>query len=72
MLLFLNVYHFTFRFEDRTVFEDMFVNYHHTTMYIRQQPSGYGLRCHRAVTELCKLIGQFSHHFHFNYKMLLF
>jgi len=45
------------RFEERTVFEDLYVNHHHTYMYIRQQPKGYGLRCHRAVADICKIVG---------------
>nr|XP_039255910.1 28S ribosomal protein S5, mitochondrial-like [Styela clava] len=45
------------RFEDRTVYEDMYVNHHRTFMHIRQQPSGYGLRCHRAIITMCKLVG---------------
>ena len=45
------------RFEDRTVFEDIYVHHHHTYMSISAQPLGYGLRCHRAVTDMCKLIG---------------
>lgn len=45
------------RYEDRTVYEDMYVNHHCTYMNIRQQPKGYGLRCHRAIMTLCRLIG---------------
>nr|CAB3264011.1 28S ribosomal protein S5, mitochondrial-like [Phallusia mammillata] len=45
------------RYEDRTVYEDMFVAHHRTWMQIRKQPKGYGLHCHRAVTDICKLIG---------------
>lgn len=45
------------RYEDRTVFEDMYVNHHRTFMHIRQQPEGYGLRCHRVVSTMCNVIG---------------
>lgn len=45
------------RYEDRTVYEDMYVNHHRTFMHIRQQPPGYGLRCHRAIITMCKLMG---------------
>jgi len=45
------------RFEDRTVYEEIYVHHHHTYMSISPQPLNYGLRCHRAVSEMCKLIG---------------
>lgn len=45
------------RFDERTMFEDIYVNFHHTKMYMRPQPVGYGLRCHRAVADMCKLVG---------------
>ncbi|CAK8672741.1 small ribosomal subunit protein uS5m-like [Clavelina lepadiformis] len=48
---------FVERFEERTVFEDIYVNHHRTWMSIRKQPLGYGLRCHRALADMCRLIG---------------
>ena len=55
MILYMMLF---FRFEDRTIFEDIYVNHHRTWLNMRQQPKGYGLRCHRALKEMCKLIGE--------------
>uniref|UniRef100_A0A8C8BKV8 Small ribosomal subunit protein uS5m n=1 Tax=Otus sunia TaxID=257818 RepID=A0A8C8BKV8_9STRI len=39
------------------VYHDITVKFKRTTIRMRKQNKGYGLRCHRAIITICKLIG---------------
>ncbi|XP_054874641.1 28S ribosomal protein S5, mitochondrial [Amphiprion ocellaris] len=45
------------RYNNHTIYHDIQSKYKRTTLRIKKQNEGYGLRCHRAVITLCKLIG---------------
>jgi len=45
------------RFQDRTVYHNMFAHYKRTKVFINKKPPGYGLVCHRVLKSLCGLIG---------------
>uniref|UniRef100_A0A3Q1H4N0 Small ribosomal subunit protein uS5m n=1 Tax=Acanthochromis polyacanthus TaxID=80966 RepID=A0A3Q1H4N0_9TELE len=45
------------RYNNHTIYHDIQSKYKRTTLCIKKQNQGYGLRCHRAVITLCKLIG---------------
>ncbi|KAG7512703.1 28S ribosomal protein S5, mitochondrial [Solea senegalensis] len=45
------------RYQDHTIYHDIESKYMKTTLRMKKQSEGYGLRCHRAVITLCKLIG---------------
>ncbi|XP_017287982.1 28S ribosomal protein S5, mitochondrial [Kryptolebias marmoratus] len=45
------------RYNNHTVFHDFESRFKRTTLRIKKQNEGYGLRCHRAVITLCKLVG---------------
>jgi len=49
--------YFVERFQDRTVYHNMFTKFKSTKIFIHKKPSGYGLKCHRALKSLCELIG---------------
>lgn len=43
--------------DERTIFHDFFTQLGHTKIYVFRRPEGYGLRTHRVIAILCKLIG---------------
>nr|XP_046258431.1 28S ribosomal protein S5, mitochondrial [Scatophagus argus] len=45
------------RYNDHTIFHDIESKFKRTTLHMKKQTEGYGLRCHRAVITLCRLIG---------------
>ncbi|XP_007424494.2 28S ribosomal protein S5, mitochondrial [Python bivittatus] len=45
------------RYEDHTIFHDIATTFNKTTIRMKKQNRGYGLRCHRAIITICKLIG---------------
>ncbi|KAM6460976.1 small ribosomal subunit protein uS5m [Liasis olivaceus] len=45
------------RYEDHTIFHDIAATFNKTTIRMKKQNRGYGLRCHRAIITICKLIG---------------
>ncbi|XP_007551176.1 small ribosomal subunit protein uS5m [Poecilia formosa] len=51
-----HLYHIE-RFNNHTIYHDMDSRFKRTTLRMKKQSEGYGLRCHRAVITLCKLIG---------------
>ncbi|XP_013882818.1 small ribosomal subunit protein uS5m [Austrofundulus limnaeus] len=44
-------------YNNHTVFHDFTSKFKRTTLRVQKQNEGYGLRCHRAVITICKLIG---------------
>ncbi|XP_017819537.1 small ribosomal subunit protein uS5m isoform X1 [Callithrix jacchus] len=49
--------HYIERYEDHTIFHDISLRYKRTHIKMKKQPKGYGLRCHRAIITICRLIG---------------
>ncbi|XP_076989851.1 small ribosomal subunit protein uS5m [Tamandua tetradactyla] len=49
--------HYIERYEDHTLFHDISLTFKRTHIKMKKQPRGYGLRCHRAITTVCRLIG---------------
>ncbi|KAG8123123.1 hypothetical protein E2320_018477, partial [Naja naja] len=49
--------HYVERYEDHTIYHDIAATFKKTTIRMKKQNKGYGLRCHRAIITLCKLIG---------------
>ncbi|XP_077877779.1 small ribosomal subunit protein uS5m-like isoform X1 [Ictidomys tridecemlineatus] len=49
--------HYIERYEDHTIFHDISLRYKRTHIKMKKQPRGYGLRCHRAIITICRLIG---------------
>ncbi|XP_037591210.1 28S ribosomal protein S5, mitochondrial isoform X2 [Cebus imitator] len=49
--------HYIERYEDHTIFHDISLRYRRTHIKMKKQPKGYGLRCHRAIITICRLIG---------------
>uniref|UniRef100_A0A6Q2Z3A7 Small ribosomal subunit protein uS5m n=1 Tax=Esox lucius TaxID=8010 RepID=A0A6Q2Z3A7_ESOLU len=45
------------RYNNHTVYHDINSTFKRTTLRMKKQHKGYGLRCHRAVITICKLIG---------------
>ncbi|KAM3606548.1 uncharacterized protein V6R79_018465 [Siganus canaliculatus] len=45
------------RYNNHTIYHDMDSKFKRTTLRMKKQNEDYGLRCHRAVITLCKLIG---------------
>ncbi|XP_026141383.1 small ribosomal subunit protein uS5m isoform X2 [Carassius auratus] len=45
------------RYNNHTIYHDIESQFKRTTLRMNKQNKGYGLRCHRAVITLCKLIG---------------
>ncbi|KAI2654296.1 28S ribosomal protein S5, mitochondrial [Labeo rohita] len=45
------------RYNNHTIYHDIESKFKRTTLRMKKQNKGYGLRCHRAVITLCKLIG---------------
>ncbi|XP_021508293.1 small ribosomal subunit protein uS5m isoform X1 [Meriones unguiculatus] len=49
--------HYIERYEDHTIFHDISLRFKKTHISMKKQPRGYGLRCHRAIITICRLIG---------------
>ncbi|XP_045684583.1 28S ribosomal protein S5, mitochondrial isoform X2 [Phyllostomus hastatus] len=49
--------HYIERYEDHTIFHDISLTFKRTHIKMKKQPRGYGLRCHRAIITICRLIG---------------
>ncbi|KAJ4948520.1 hypothetical protein JOQ06_020053 [Pogonophryne albipinna] len=49
--------HYIELYNDMTIYHDINSKFKRTTLCMKKQNEGYGLRCHRAVITLCKLIG---------------
>ncbi|KAI9533463.1 28S ribosomal protein S5, mitochondrial [Dissostichus eleginoides] len=49
--------HYIELYNDMTIYHDINSKFKRTTLRMKKQNEGYGLRCHRAVITLCKLIG---------------
>ncbi|XP_077699499.1 small ribosomal subunit protein uS5m isoform X1 [Canis aureus] len=49
--------HYIERYEDHTIFHDISLRFKRTHIKMKKQPRGYGLRCHRAIITICRLIG---------------
>ncbi|XP_075059838.1 small ribosomal subunit protein uS5m [Mixophyes fleayi] len=49
--------HYIDRYNDHTIYHDITTKFKKTTIKMRKQNAGYGLRCHRAIITICKLIG---------------
>ncbi|XP_008319510.1 small ribosomal subunit protein uS5m [Cynoglossus semilaevis] len=45
------------RYQGRTIYQDIESKYKKTTLRMKKQTTGEGLRCHRAIITICKLIG---------------
>uniref|UniRef100_UPI00358E617F small ribosomal subunit protein uS5m n=1 Tax=Myxine glutinosa TaxID=7769 RepID=UPI00358E617F len=45
------------RYNDHTIYHDIVTTFHKTTISMKKKSNGYGLRCHRAIITICKLIG---------------
>ncbi|XP_046426070.1 28S ribosomal protein S5, mitochondrial [Neodiprion fabricii] len=50
-LLHVNIYN------NHTVYHDFFSQFGKTKVFVKKQPEGYGLRCHRAIKSCCEMIG---------------
>ncbi|CAH2094706.1 unnamed protein product [Euphydryas editha] len=44
-------------YNGHTVFHDFFTAFGKTKIYVQKQNEGYGLKCHRAIKEICQAIG---------------
>ncbi|KAM8945493.1 small ribosomal subunit protein uS5m [Pelodytes ibericus] len=49
--------HYIERYKDHTLYHDIATTFKRTTIRMKKQNFGYGLRCHRAIITICKLIG---------------
>ncbi|XP_019581413.2 small ribosomal subunit protein uS5m [Rhinolophus sinicus] len=49
--------HYIERYEGHTIFHDISLTFKRTHIKMKKQPRGYGLRCHRAIITICRLIG---------------
>ncbi|KAL8185199.1 UNVERIFIED_CONTAM: 28S ribosomal protein S5, mitochondrial [Gekko kuhli] len=49
--------HYIERYEDHTIYHDIAVSFKKATIRMKKKSKGYGLRCHRAIITMCKLIG---------------
>jgi len=45
------------RYNNHTVMHDFFTQFGKTKIYVKKKPEGYGLKCHRAIVSMCKVIG---------------
>lgn len=45
------------RYNDHTVCHDFFTQFGFTKIYVNKMPEGYGLVCHRAIKNICEMIG---------------
>ncbi|KAJ8366052.1 hypothetical protein SKAU_G00148830 [Synaphobranchus kaupii] len=49
--------YFIERYNTHTIYHDISSTFKRTTLRMKKQNRGYGLRCHRAIITMCKLIG---------------
>ncbi|XP_036040183.1 28S ribosomal protein S5, mitochondrial [Onychomys torridus] len=49
--------HYIELYEGHTIFHDISLRFKRTQIRMKRQPRGYGLRCHRAIITICRLIG---------------
>ncbi|XP_005068647.1 28S ribosomal protein S5, mitochondrial [Mesocricetus auratus] len=49
--------HYIELYEGHTIYHDISLRFKRTQIRMKKQPRGYGLRCHRAVITICRLIG---------------
>ncbi|XP_054977991.1 28S ribosomal protein S5, mitochondrial isoform X2 [Sorex araneus] len=49
--------HFIERYEEHTIYHDVSLTFKRTHIKMKKKPKGYGLRCHRAIITMCRLIG---------------
>ncbi|KAJ8264234.1 hypothetical protein GJAV_G00146810 [Gymnothorax javanicus] len=49
--------YFIERYNDHTIYHDINSTFKRTTLRMKKQNRGYGLRCHRAIITICRLIG---------------
>ncbi|XP_014259235.1 28S ribosomal protein S5, mitochondrial [Cimex lectularius] len=45
------------RFNDRTVFHNFHAQFGQTQVFVKHVPEGYGLVCHRAIRNICEVVG---------------
>ncbi|KAB7498447.1 28S ribosomal protein S5, mitochondrial [Armadillidium nasatum] len=43
--------------EGDTVYHDFYCEFMYTKIFVKKKPEGYGLRCHRVIKEICKVLG---------------
>lgn len=43
--------------DGHTVYHDFYSRFGYTKLFVQKKPEGYGLVCHRAIKEICQLIG---------------
>ncbi|XP_063232101.1 small ribosomal subunit protein uS5m [Bacillus rossius redtenbacheri] len=48
---------FVERYREHTVFHDFFTQFGKTNVFVQKKPEGYGLVCHRAIREICLMVG---------------
>ncbi|NXM76490.1 RT05 protein, partial [Serilophus lunatus] len=53
----INCLHFIELYQNHTIYHDITVKFKTTNIRMKKQNKGYGLRCHRAIITICKLIG---------------
>ncbi|XP_032539585.1 28S ribosomal protein S5, mitochondrial [Chiroxiphia lanceolata] len=53
----INCLHFIELYQNHTIYHDITVKFKTTKIHMKKQNKGYGLRCHRAIITMCKLIG---------------
>ncbi|RXG72748.1 28S ribosomal protein S5, mitochondrial [Armadillidium vulgare] len=40
-----------------TVYHDFYCEFMYTKIFVKKKPEGYGLKCHRVIKEICKVLG---------------
>nr|CAG4643205.1 EOG090X0689 [Ilyocryptus agilis] len=45
------------RYNDHTVLHDFYTSFSRVRIFVQKKPEGYGLVCHRAIREICKVVG---------------
>uniref|UniRef100_A0A7M4FYA8 Small ribosomal subunit protein uS5m n=1 Tax=Crocodylus porosus TaxID=8502 RepID=A0A7M4FYA8_CROPO len=53
----INYLHYIERYQNHTIYHDITTTFKKTTIQMRRRRKGHGLRCHRAIISICKLIG---------------
>ncbi|KAJ7396018.1 hypothetical protein BTVI_148913 [Pitangus sulphuratus] len=53
----INCLHFIELYQNHTIYHDITAKFKTTSIRMKKQNKGYGLRCHRAIITMCKLIG---------------
>ncbi|XP_062502925.1 small ribosomal subunit protein uS5m-like isoform X2 [Corticium candelabrum] len=52
-----SVLQFVERYNEHTIYHDVKSRFCRTNVIMQKRVKGYGLKCHRIVTEICKLVG---------------